>query len=330
MVRPKVFVTRIRIPESVELLEQHFDVEVWPHNVPPPINIMTEIVKDSVGILTETDDLFDEKLYSQATTLKVIGNRGVGVNHLSPEIATKYGVLIGNTPGVLHESCADFTFGLILDVTRRISYADRCVREGAWDRHDQTPYLGSDVHNKALGLVGMGSIAQAVAKRATGFNMIVNYFSRTRKPSLENKLGLIWKSDLTSLIRESDIISLHVPLTEQTQHLIADAELGHMKPTAFLINISRGPVVDSTALYKALVSKRIAGAAIDVSDPEPMPLDDPLMNLENVVITPHIASGSVATATAMGLMAAKNIITAIKGEQMPSCVNPNASIKYQK
>ncbi len=325
MARPKVFVTRVRIPESVELLERHFDVEVWQPNVPPPRDVMTEKVQEVVGILTETDDVFDEDLYSQATTLQVIGNRGVGVNHLNPDVATQYGVLIGNTPGVLHESCADFTFGLILSLTRRITYSDRRVREGAWDRHDQTPYLGTDIYGKTLGLVGMGAIAQTVARRAIGFDMPINYFSRTRKRELEGELGLTWKDDLPSLLGDSDVVCLHIPLDDETEHLIGKAELEQMRPTAFLINVARGPVVDSKALYDALNSGEIAGAAIDVADPEPMPLDDPLMTLDNLVITPHIASASVATATAMGLMAAQNIIAALGGEPMPACVNPEAT-----
>ena len=325
MARSKVFVTRVRVPEAVELIEEHFDVEVWQPNVPPPREVMAEKVQEVVGILTETDDVFDEDLYSKATTLRVIGNRGVGVNHLSPDVATRYGVLIGNTPGVLHESCADFTFGLILSLMRRITYSDRRVRAGAWDQHDQTPYLGADIHGKTLGLVGMGAIAQTVARRAIGFDMPINYFSRTRKPELEGKLGLTWKDDLPSLLQDSDVVCLHIPLTDETEHFIGKAELEQMKSTAFLINVARGPVVDSKALYEALASDTIAGAAIDVADPEPMPLDDPLMTLDNLVITPHIASGSVATATAMGVMAAQNIIAGLSGEPMPACFNPEAA-----
>ena len=187
------------------------------------------------------------------------------------------------------------------------------------------PYVGHDVHGKALGIVGLGAIGEAVARRAQGFGMTVLYYSRTRNPQAEDALGVRWAPDLKQLMRESDFVSVHVPLNDETRGIVGEAELAEMKPTAFLVNTSRGATVDPKALYAALSSGSIAGAALDVTDPEPLPTDDPLMTLPNVVITPHIAPASGTTITRMGLMAARNIIAALNGEPMPSCLNPEAA-----
>ncbi|MCI0440256.1 MAG: NAD(P)-binding domain-containing protein, partial [Chloroflexi bacterium] len=197
-------------------------------------------------------------------------------------------------------------------------------RAGKWTVFDQVPYLGTDVYGKTLGIIGLGRIGEAVARRAAGFAMKVLYHSRTRREDVEKRLNLQWTRTLPELLRESDYVSVHVPLVPETRHLIGAEELALMKPSAFLINTSRGGTVDPKALYDALASKRIAGAALDVTEPEPVPLDDPLLTLPNVVFTPHIASASAATLRRMGLMAAENIIAALTGEPMPSCVNPEA------
>ena len=209
-------------------------------------------------------------------------------------------------------------------MARNLSYSNKQIVTGEWKFFDQTPYLGTDVHDKVLGLVGFGLIGRTVARRAAGFNMKVLYYSRTRKPEHEASLGVQWVPDLPSLLKKSDYVSIHIPLTDQTRHFIGTRELDYMKPTGFLINTSRGGTVDSNALREALAHGRIAGAALDVTDPEPIDPDDPLVTMKNVVVTPHIASATAATLRSMGLMAADNIIAGLTGTPMPSCVNFDA------
>ncbi len=321
----KVFVTRRRVPEAIELLSGHFDVEAWEPNSPPPPDVLLEKAAQSDALLTEADDKVHAGVLEATSSLKVVANRGVGVDNIDIPAATRCGVLVGNTPGILQESCADFTFGLMIAAARRIVHADRQVQAGRWTKFDPMPYVGHDVHGKTLGIVGLGAIGEAVARRAQGFGMTVLYYSRTRKPQAEDALGVLWAPDLKQLMRESDFVSVHVPLNDETRGIVGEAELAKMKPTAFLVNTSRGPTVDPKALYAALSSGSIAGAALDVTDPEPLPTDDPIMTLPNVVITPHIAPASGTTITRMGLMAARNIIAALNGEPMPSCLNPEAA-----
>ncbi len=323
MTKDKVFVTRGRVPEAIELLRTHFEVEVWPETSAPSRDVVTRKATECRAILTEIDDTIDAGVM-EGSALKIVSNRAIGLDNIDVGTATRLGILVGNTPGVLHESCADFTFALILGVSRRVPYSYERVRAKEWKIFDQTPYIGVDVYGKTLGLVGFGQIAQAVARRAAGFDMTVLYYSRTRRPELEESLGVQWVAELPSLLGESDIVSVHVPLNDETRHIIGERELGAMRPGAFLINTSRGGTVDADALRRALSDGAIAGAALDVTDPEPIPADDPLLSMDNVLITPHIASASSATFRAMGLMAAENIIAALNGTPMPSCVNPDA------
>lgn len=322
MANEKVFVTRRRVPEAIARLEQHFDVEVWDERTPPPKSVVVEKAGQCQGILSEIDDAIDADVFATTTTLKVLANRAVGMDNVDVAAATRAGIAVSNTPGVLAESCADFAVGLMLCLARNITSSNHSVRNGDWTRFDQMPYLGTDVHGATLGIVGLGGIGTAVARRARGFNMRVLYTSRSPKPEQERSLGVEWRPDLDSLLEESDFVSLHMPLTEETRHLIGAPQLSRMKPTAFLINASRGPTVDTEALYEALQSGTIAGAALDVTDPEPIRADHPLVSMPNVLITPHISSASLATFTNMGLMAADNIVCALTGRPMPSCVNP--------
>jgi len=324
MAKDRVYVTRGRVPDAIELLRTHFDVEVWPEPSAPPRDVVTRKAVECQAILTEIDDTMDAGVM-EGSALKIVSNRAIGLDNIDVQTATRLGILVGNTPGVLHESCADFTFALVLGVARRVPYSYERVRAREWKIFDQTPYIGVDVYGKTLGLLGFGQIAQAVARRASGFDMTVLYHSRTRRPELEGKLGVRWVPDLPSLLRESDFVSVHVPLGDETRHIIGERELGAMKRGAILINTSRGGTVDPDALRRALSDGAIAGAALDVTDPEPIPADDPLLSMDNVVVTPHIASASSATFRAMGLMAAENIIAALNDTPMPSCVNPNAS-----
>ena len=325
MAREKIFVTREHIiPEAIKYLAEHHDVDVWDERSMPPRDVLLKKASECAGMLTEITDIVDKELLEQTSTLRVVANRAVGMDNIDIAEATSHGVLVANTPGVLHESCADFTFGLMLSLARNIAYGDRQIRAGAWKVFDQIPYVGTDVYDATLGIIGMGLIGTAVARRATAFNMKIIYYSRTRKPELEETLGIEWRPDMDAIFKEADYVSLHMPLTVETEYMVSSRELGLMKPTSFLINTTRGRTVDPKALYEAVANKSIAGAALDVTDPEPIGLDDPLLTLPNVLISPHIASASSATVRKMGQMAAANIMAALEGNPMPSCVNPEA------
>jgi len=320
--KKKVYVTRIIVPDAIEKLKQEFEVEVWPEPTPPPKRLVMEKAQECDGMMIESNDVMDSEVFSSAERLKVVGTRAIGYDNIDVIAATANGVAIGNTPGILHESCADFTMGLILSLARQVTRSNRKVIAGEWKIFDQTPYLGTDVYGKTLGLIGLGLIGTAVAKRAVGFDMEILYYSRTRKIKEEEKYGLKWTPSIDDLLGSSDYVSVHVPLGPDTQNFIGIAELNKMKEGAFLINTSRGGTVDPEALRTALDRGVIAGAALDVTSPEPIPHDDPLVHMENVIVTPHIASASAATLRNMGLMAADNIITRLKGNEMPACLNP--------
>ena len=323
--RPRVFFTRRRVPGAVALLESRFDVEVWPERTPPPREELLKRLAYCEAIVTEIDDVVDEAALRSAPNLRVVANRAVGLDNVDVGAATRLGVLVSNTPGVLQESCADFAFAMILALARKVPYADRQVREGAWTMFDQSPYLGTDVYGATLGIVGLGGIGEAVMRRAMGFDMRVLYHSRSRRSQAERDYGGEWSPDLDSLLASSDFVSLHVPLTPETDRLIGRRELALMRPTAFLINTARGRVVDTEALCEALTEGGLAGAALDVTDPEPLPPDHPLVSMSNVIVTPHISSGSAATVRRMGMMAAENVVAALTGGEMVSCVNPEAA-----
>lgn len=321
----KVFVTRAHIiPEAIEYLRDRLDVEVWEQNSPSPKSLLMQKANECDAFLTEVTDIIDEQVLDAASTLKVVANRAVGLDNIDIPAATRNGVLVCNTPGVLHESCADFTMGLMLSLARNIAYGDRRIRAREWTVFDQIPYLGTDVYGATLGIVGLGLIGTAVARRARAFDMNVLYHSRTRKPDAEQRLGLQWRADMDSVLAEADFVSLHVPLLPETEYLIGERELALMKRGAYLINTTRGRTVDPRALHDALTRGEIAGAALDVTDPEPIPHDDPLLSLENVLFTPHIASASRQTVRRMGQMSADNIIAALNGDPIPGCVNQQA------
>ena len=311
------------MPDAIALLEKHFDVEVWDEDSPPSPSVLVRKATECEGILTEIDNIVDRTVLA-STALRVVANRAVGMDNVDIAEATGRGIVVSNTPGVLIDSCADFTFALLLAVARNLVMGDRQIRAGEWTVFDQGPYIGTDVHGATLGIVGLGAIGTAVARRALGFDMRVLYSSRTRKRELEKSHGVEWVPDLSTLLKDSDFVSIHVPFSPETRHLIGADELAQMKSGAFLINASRGETVDPRALYQAVSAGVIAGAALDVTEPEPIPLDDPLLTLPNVVITPHISSASSATVRRMGIMAATNIIEALTDQPMTSCVNPEA------
>ena len=325
MAEQKIFVTRIIVPDAITKLEENFEVEVWQEPTPPPKALLLQKVKECDGFMIESNDMMDDEVFSAADRLKVVSTRAIGIDNIDLASATRNGGIVGNTPGILHESCADFTMGLILSLARQVTRSNRKVIAGEWKIFDQTPYLGTDVYGKTLGLIGLGLIGTAVAKRAKAFDMNILYHSRTRKPDIEDMSGDQWTADLDGLLSSSDYVSIHVPLGPETQGLIGREEIKKMNNDAFLINTSRGGTVDPDALRESLAAGEIAGAALDVTLPEPILPDDPLVHMENVIVTPHIASASAATLRRMGLMSADNIISYLKGKPMPACLNPEAA-----
>jgi glyoxylate reductase len=323
MARPKVFVTRRIFQEALDRISQAAEMEVWPDDLPPPYEVLLQKVKDTEGILTMLTDKIDANLMEKSPRLKVISNMAVGHDNIDVAAATRRGIRIGYTPGVLTETTADLIFSLLLASARRIVEADNYTRDGRWQTWGPLVLLGQDIHHATLGIIGLGRIGTEVARRARGFNMKILYYSRTRRtPQQESELGLEYVDRMPELLSRSDFISVHVPLTRETHHLIGAAEFAVMKPTAVFINASRGAVTDQRALYEALKNGQIFSAAIDVTETEPIAMDDPLLTLKNIVITPHIGSASVLTRTKMSLMATDNLLAGLRGQTLPNCVNP--------
>ncbi|KYH36886.1 MAG: glyoxylate reductase [Candidatus Bathyarchaeota archaeon B23] len=321
--RVKVFVTRRLFDEAINLIEEYADVEVFEsEEEPAPYELILEKVREIDGLLCLLTDKIDTRIIEGGERLKVVSNYAVGYDNIDVETATKKGIYVTNTPGVLTETTADLAWAILMAIARRVAEADRYVRGGKWV-HAWGPkmMLGIDVHSKTLGIVGLGRIGSAVARRAKGFNMKVIYYDIFRREDLEKELGLEFKP-LDELLSKADFITLHVPLTKDTYHLIGEREFSLMKRTAFLINTSRGAVVDEKALYKALKGRRITGAALDVFEKEPIDPDNPLLELDNVVLTPHIGSASIETRKKMAMMAAENLVSVLRGEEPPNLVNP--------
>lgn len=318
--KPKVFVTRIIPEEGLNILREMADIKVWQEELPPPREVLLKEVEEVDGLLSLLTDKIDAELMDRAKKLKIVSNYAVGYDNIDLEEATKRGIMVTNTPGVLTETTADLTFALLMATARRIVEGDKFVRAGKWKTWGPMLLLGQDIYGATLGLIGLGRIGYAVAKRAKGFDMKVMYYDQVRNEKAEQELGLEFVT-LEKLLKESDFVSIHVPLTPQTRHLINEKTLSLMKKNAILINTARGPIVDEKALYEALVNNRIAGAGLDVMDPEPPSMDNPLLRLDNVVLLPHIGSASVATRTKMAIMAAENLVAGLKGEIPPNLVN---------
>lgn len=322
MINPRVFVSRRIFPEALELLDQVADVDVWPQELPPSPEELGNKIANADGVLTTIMDRVDSSLLDRAPRLKVISQLAVGLDNVDVVEASRRGILVGYTPGILAKATADVGFALLLSAARRIGESERWVRAGGWQMAFHPMYwLGAEVNGATLGIVGLGQIGLEMAKRALGFDMRVIYYSRTRKPELEERHGLEYVEPQV-LLSDSDFVSLHIPLTPETRHYVGEPELRMMKPSAILINLARGPVVDSKALYIALSEKWIRAAALDVTDPEPIPPDDPLLTLDNLVVSPHIGSASVATRREMCLVAARNLAAGLRGERLEQCANP--------
>ena len=322
MVSPRAFVTRQIFPEALELIGQTAQLEVWPDVSPPTPQELADKVSGVDGVLTNIMDRVDAPLLDRAPRLRVISQLAVGLDNIDVAAASRRGILVGYTPGVLAKATADVGFALLMSAARRISESERWVRAGGWKMAFHPMFwLGTEVHGATIGIVGLGQIGLEMAKRALGFDMNVIYYSRTRKPELEERYGLKYVEPHT-LLSSADFISLHIPLTPETRHYIGERELRMMKPTAILINLARGPVVDPKALYAALSEKWIQAAALDVTDPEPILPDDPLLALENLIITPHIGSASIASRREMCMLAARNLVAGLSGQRLEHCANP--------
>ncbi len=325
MTKPRVFVTRVMAQEALDKIAQATEMEVWPEELPPPYEVLLEKARDAEGLATLLSDRIDAALMDTAPKLKVVSNMAVGYDNISIAEATKRHIVVSNTPGVLNETTADLAFTLLMAAARRVVEAANYTSKGRWKTWGPKILLGQDINNATLGIIGLGRIGVEVAKRGRGFNMKVLYYDEIRRSEEEERqLGVEYIPELAKLLSSADFISVHVPLLPQTHHLIGAAEFAMMKPTTVFINTSRGPVVDQRALYEALKSGQIFAAAIDVTEVEPIPPDDPLLTLDNIIITRPIASASFTTRKNMALMAAENLLAGLRGQIPPTCVNPEA------
>lgn len=321
--KPAVLVTKRIFPEAVELLRRHAEVDYVDSDDGLSPEELEARSRDKHGIVSQLTDKFTAERIEQLDGVRVIANVAVGFDNVDLAAATRKGILVTNTPDVLTDTTADLTFALLLAAARRIVEAHRFVHSGKWRRWTIDLLAGRDVHHRTLGIFGMGRIGQAVARRAAGFSMRVLYHDARRAPeALERELSLEF-TDKLRLLRESDFITLHVPLNDSTRKLIGAAELREMKPSAILVNTSRGPVIDEAALAQALADRLIAAAGLDVFENEPHvhPL---LLELENVVLAPHIGSASIDTRRKMSLLAAENALAALAGRRPPNLLNPEA------
>lgn len=321
MAKPKVFVSRIIPAAGLDQVKAHCDVDLWEERLPPPYEALTERVKGVDGLLCLLTDRIDAALMDAAgSQLKVISQMAVGYDNIDIPAATQRGIPVGNTPGVLTEATADLTFALLLAAARRIVEGVNYIKAGSWQTWEPETLLGADLTGATLGIVGLGRIGSAVARRASGFDMriIAHSPETTAEEAARLDVTLV---DFDTLLAESDFVSIHTPLTAETRHLINSDALRKMKRTAILVNTARGPIVDQQALYEALKNGIIAYAALDVTDPEPIAPDHPLLELPNITIVPHIGSASIRTRNRMAEIAAANLLAGLRGEPLPHQVN---------
>jgi lactate dehydrogenase-like 2-hydroxyacid dehydrogenase len=318
--RPKVLITRKIFDEVIAFVRNHFEVDDNQSDIPFPPDTLVQRLQKKAGAIILLTDRIDEAVLSQCLDLKIVSNIAVGYNNIDVPACTRHKVMVTNTPGVLDDTTADFTWTLLLATARRLIEADQHLRSSQWNGWKLMEFLGSDVHHKTLGICGLGRIGQGVARRAKGFDMQILYSDLVRATqSVEKELGASFV-DKETLLAKSDFVTLHVPLGPQTTHYISAAELALMKPTAVLINASRGPVVDEKALVQALKEGKIAGAGLDVYEREPE-VEPALLSMKNVILAPHIASASYETRLRMAMMAAENLIAGLTGKRPPNLVN---------
>jgi glyoxylate reductase len=301
----KVFITRTFPFAALERLQAEHDVDVWDDNAPPPREVLLERSADADALLTIITEKVDAELFDAAPSVKAVANLAVGTDNIDLDEAARRGIAIGNTPGVLTDATADIAFALLLGIARRINEGERQVRNGEWVPWYPTHMVGGDTADTTLGIVGWGRIGQAMARRGEGFGMHVIHSSRSSGVSLDE------------LLEQSDYVSLHTPLTPETRHLMGAEQFKRMKKTAYLINTARGGVVDQVALREALEAGEIAGAGLDVTEPEPLPADDPLLTAPNLLVVPHVGSATFRTRSRMADMAVDNLLAALAGKDMP-------------
>jgi glyoxylate reductase len=323
LAKPRVFITRRISPVGLDLILTNYQADIWKNDLPIPREDLLQHIKGIAGLLSMLSDRIDGAVMDAAGSgLKVISTYSVGVDNIDLAEATRRGISVGHTPDVLTDATADFAFALLMAAARRVAEADRYVRAGHWRTWGPSTLLGAEVHGATLGIVGFGRIGQAVARRASGFAMRVLFNNHQAENKTIPADLHVESVDLDTLLREADFVSLHVPLTDQTRQLFDSHLFAKMKPGAILINTARGAIVDQAALYEALSSGKLAAAGIDVCDPEPLPMDSPLLTLENLVIAPHIASAGKQTRERMAVMAAENLLAGLRGEKLPHCANP--------
>lgn len=314
MKKPIVFVTRQVANEAIAYVKEIATVDVWEEDRPCPREILLEKAERADGLLAMLTDRVDEELLSRAKRLKVVANMAVGYDNIDVTAAKKRGIQVTNTPDVLTEATADLTFALLMAAARRITEANRFLLAGQWTSWSPTLLAGQNVFNATLGIVGMGRIGEAVARRAKGFGMSILYCNRHRKPEAEQAVCAQYR-ELDDLLKQADYVVMLTPLTPDTAKMIGEREFSLMKPTSVFVNVSRGGTVDEEALYKALAEKKIWAAGLDVFQKEPVPLDHPLLTLPNVVALPHIGSATYQTRMEMAKLAAVNIRAVLEGKE---------------
>lgn len=320
--KPKVYITRKIQDEVVNKISLECDVRMWKEvNSPVPREVLEDEIEEMDGLFCLLTETIDAQLLSKSKRLKVVSNMAVGYNNIDIEAATKKGIMVTNTPGVLTETTADLTFALLMATARRIVESSDYIRDGKWRTWSPMLLAGQDVYGTTLGIIGLGRIGEALVKRAKGFDMNVLYYSRNRKQEVEERCGIVY-AEMGELLAKSDFICVMTPYTKDTHYLIGQRELSMMKKSAILINTARGGIVDEQALYQALKENRIWGAGLDVFENEPISPDHPLLNLPNVVSIPHIGSASIKTRIRMAHLAADNLIQVLKGETPKHPVNP--------
>ncbi len=292
-------------------------LDVWQDDAPPPRSVLLERAAGAAAIVPMPSEQLDAPLLERCTALEVVATMGVGYDNVDVAALTRLGIPLGNTPGVVTNATADLAFALVLTVARRICEARAYVADGSWRSWHPSLLLGRELAGATFGVVGLGRIGRAVARRALGFDMVVLGTSRTGAP-----VPGVEVVDLPELLARSDVVSLHVPLGEATRHLIGEAELAAMRPGAILVNTARGAVVDAAALARALASGHLGGAGLDVTDPEPIRPDDPLLSIETCVVLPHVGSATVETRAAMAARVGENVAAGLAGRRLPYCVNP--------
>jgi len=325
MAKPRIYITRPLPEPAMRILEGAVEYRMWDREDEPVAreSLLREVV-DVDGVICLITEKMDAEVIDRMRRSTGIAQVAVGIDNIDVAAATRRGIFVTNTPGVLTETTADMGWAILMATARRVVEGDKFTRSGRWKTWELMGFTGQDVHGATLGIIGLGRIGAAIARRARGFAMTILYNNRRPADALGAEVGARYVS-LDDLLRQSDFVMVSCALTAETRHLIAERELGLMKPTAVLVNIARGPIVDQRALYRALVDRKIWAAGLDVFEVEPVPMDEPLLKLDNVVVPPHLGSASTATRIKMATMAAENCLAGVSGRVPPNVVNPEAA-----